>query len=128
MCLYAWSHLWYFQVSCQQQLTYVNPVKTFYALNPQNNLPNTQKMFQKWFERYELWNTQIAEQFKKMRSLSNDDSNKDGFISKTIICFGTFWWRPFHQYNVKPRVENVYGKKDINTRWRIFLFLLGYSR
>lgn len=33
------------------QLTCVDPVKTFYALNPQNNLPNTQKMFQKWFER-----------------------------------------------------------------------------
>ena len=64
-CLHAWNHLLYFQVSCQQQLTYVDPVKTFYALNPQNNLPNTQKMFQKWFERYELWNTQIVEQLKE---------------------------------------------------------------
>lgn len=64
-CLHAWNHLLYFQVSCQQQLTYVDPVKTFYALNPQNNLPNTQKMFQKWFERYELWNTQIVEQLEE---------------------------------------------------------------
>ena len=64
-CLHAWNHLLYFQVSCQQQLTYVNPVKTFYALNPQNNLPNTQKMFQKWFEGYELWNTQIVEQLEE---------------------------------------------------------------
>ena len=96
-CLHAWNHLLYFQVSCQQQLTYVDPVKTFYALNPQNNLPNTQKMFQKWFERYELWNTQIVEQLKEERQFCS--------------LFGTFWWRPFHQYNVKPRVENVYWQE-----------------
>jgi len=33
----------------------VDPVKTFYALNPQNNLPNTQRMFQKWFESENGW-------------------------------------------------------------------------
>ena len=127
--LHAWNHFWYFQVSCQQQLTYVDPVKTFYALNPQNNLPNTQKMFQKWFERYELWNTQIVEQFKKWVASATMTATRMGLLAKQFCSlFGTFWWRPFHQYNVKPRVENVYGKKDINTRWRIFLFLLGYSR
>ena len=29
----------------------VDPVNTYYVLNPQNNLDNTQKMFKKWFER-----------------------------------------------------------------------------
>jgi len=43
------------KVSCQSQFPQVDPVKTFYALNPQNNLPNTQKMFQKWFESEHGW-------------------------------------------------------------------------
>lgn len=64
-----------------------------------------------------------------MRSLSNDDSNEDGFISETVLL--TFWYilmTSISPYNLKPRGENFYGMKDINTRRRIFLFLLGYCR
>ncbi|RMX47888.1 hypothetical protein pdam_00010648, partial [Pocillopora damicornis] len=57
------------KLSCQRQLPEINPEKTFYALNPQNNLPNTQKMFQKWFESEDGWqgitgNAPTQEQFR----------------------------------------------------------------
>lgn len=29
----------------------VDPVNAYFVLNPENNLPNTQKIFQNWFER-----------------------------------------------------------------------------
>lgn len=29
----------------------INPTRTFYILNPQNNLPSTEERFRSWFER-----------------------------------------------------------------------------
>jgi len=87
------------KVSCQKQLTHVDPVKTFYALNPQNNLPNTQKMFQKWFESEDGWQGVTA------KAPTQEEFSKALTDHEMFIYFGHGTGREFLQGDDIQRLD-----------------------